>query len=154
MPSQTLPIRHPLRLSRFHKAASFNRPLPNREIPMAATHEETQAMETDESTPESQRTDPRHISDDRARLTRQLIVQDNGYTLYRAARQDQHETPTRLYQHGVDPDALSLAYPTLIPNRLKLFWFGPPRYRRSRTPTSATGKNDCLSYSPRQTIAR
>ena len=105
MPSQTLPTRHPLRLSRFHEAASFHRPLPSRESPMAATHEETQAMETDESSAESPRADPRPAAEDRARVTRQLIGQDNGYILYRGVRQDQHETPIRLYHHGVDPDA-------------------------------------------------
>ena len=121
---------------------------------MAATREETQAMETDESTPESQRTDPRHIADDRARLTRQLIAQDNGYLLYRAARQDQRETPTRLYQHGVDPDALSLAYPTLIPNRLSSSGPGPSQIPELPDTDIGHRKNDCLSCSPRQTIAR
>ena len=93
---------------------------------MAETHEDAQSMETGESTPESRRSDPRPTAEDRARLTLQLLVQDTGYLLHRAARQDQHETPTRLYPYGVDPDASGLAYPTMIPNRLKLFWSGPP----------------------------
>ena len=110
-------------------------------------------METDESTPESRRSDPRPTAEDRARLTRQLIAQDTGYLLYRAARQEQHETPTRLYQHGADPDAIGLAYPTMIPNRLKLFWSGPPQIPEVPDNDIGHRKNDYPCCSPRQTIA-
>ena len=121
---------------------------------MEGSHEGPQDMETDESSAESQRPDPRLTAEERARLARHLIGQDNGYILYRGARQDQRETPIRLYHHGVDPDAQGLACPTPLPNRLKLIWFGPPKSRRFRTPTWDTGKNDCTSSSPRQTIVR
>ena len=111
-------------------------------------------METDESSAESQRADPRLAAEDRARLTRQLIGQDNGYILHRGARQDERETPTRLYHREVDPDAQSLACPTLLPNRLKLFWFGPPQIPEVPDTEVGRRKNDCPSSFPRQTIAR
>ena len=120
---------------------------------MADTHEDAQDMETDDSTPESRRTDPQPAAEDRARLTLQLLAQDAGYLLYRAARQGQHETPTRLYTHGVDPDTAGLAYPTLIPNRLKLFWSGPPQIPEITNSDIGHRKNDYFCCLLRHTSA-
>ena len=121
---------------------------------MAETREDAQAMETDDSTPESRRTDPQPAAEDRARLTLQLLAQDAGYLLYRAARQDQRETLTRLYPYGVDPDASGLAYPTMIPNRLKLFWSGPPQIPEITNSDIGHRKNDYLCCFLRHTSAR
>ena len=120
---------------------------------MAETHEDVRAMETRDSSLDSRRTDPQPTAEDRNRLTLQLLVQDAGYLLHRAARPDQHETPSHLNMSGVNPDAAGLAYPTPVTKRLKLFWSGP--HQTPEVPRSDVGhrKNDYLCSLPRHTSA-
>ena len=99
-------------------------------------------METDGSSLDSRRTDPQPTAEDRSRLTLQLLAQDAGYLLHRAARPDQHEAPSHLNMSGVNPDAAALAHPTSVPNRLKLFWSGPPQIPEVTNTDIGHRKND------------